>query len=108
MKVLPIGSVIKTHNTKILIASHFSKEVEGKMKYFYLGLPYPKGYCGKENMLAIPFEEEVEVLFEGYQNERGQRYTEALGKVVDQAAISSAEYMKVMTLLMAEAIKTIE
>lgn len=107
MKVLPIGSVIQVENTKGLIVSHFKKAQNEKVVYYYLVVPYPKGFVGEEKMIAVPFDAKKEVLFEGYMSEHGQTYTKQLETISTLASKTDLKTMQLFERVMAEAVKTI-
>ena len=92
MKILPIGSIIKVDNIKLMVSGHFSKEEGDKNQYYYVCLPYPIGYVNKEKIVTVKVETEVEVLHEGYQTERGNTYTEQLSKVSELSVKELAFY----------------
>lgn len=95
MRILPIGSVIKTGEVKLMIVGHFAKETENKNQYYYVALPYPIGYVDKDHVVTIKVEEELEVLHEGYQTERCETYTEQLSKVAELSPKELALYSRI-------------
>ena len=58
MRILPIGSVIKVDNVKVMVVGHFSKEEGDKNQYYYTALPYPIGYVDKDRILTVKVEAE--------------------------------------------------
>lgn len=81
MKLLSIGSVIKYEDTKLMIVGHSTKKETNK--YSYVVVPYPIGFAGKDKILTIEVDKEVQVLYEGYKNEQGDKYISQLGKMAD-------------------------
>ena len=81
MKLLPIGSVIQYENAKLMVIGHFAKKETNK--YSYVVVPYPVGFAGKDKTFAIEADKEVEVLYEGYNTARGEKYMSQLGKMAD-------------------------
>lgn len=104
MRILPIGSVIKTDNMKLMVAGHFSKNENKKLQYYYVAVPYPVGYVGMEKVFTISVEAEVEVLHEGFQTEGGKNYT---NKLESYAKLSPLE-LEIFKQVMSEAAKNMK
>lgn len=95
MRILPIGSVIKVDNVKVMVVGHFSKEEGDKNQYYYTALPYPIGYVDKDRILTVKVEAEMEVLHEGYQTQGCEKYTEQLSKVSELSPKELALYGRI-------------
>ena len=95
MRILPIGSVIKVDNVKLMVAGHFSKEEANKNQYYYVALPYPIGYVSKDKILTVKVEAEMEVIHEGYQTKGCEKYTEQLSKVSELSPKELALYSRI-------------
>lgn len=74
-KILAIGSVVKVNmknlEKPIMIIGRFmksSKEPESKM-YDYLGVVYPYGFVGNDNLILFDEEGIEQILYEGYINQ---------------------------------------
>ena len=81
MRILPIGSVIKVKDVKLMIVGHFSKDKETKVQYYYVTVPYPMGFVDKDKIIAVAINEDFEVVHQGYQTQRCEKYTEQMDKV---------------------------
>lgn len=75
--VFPIGSVVKVRGMEALVTGHVMDEVKGKMVLHYYLVPFPLGYTGAECVRLAP-EQELELLFAGYEDESGEGYTRYL------------------------------
>ena len=94
-KILPIGSVIKVENAKLMVVGHFSKEKDNKNKYYYMAVPYPIGYLSVDKTVYVACDcDDYEVLHEGYQSEKGKQYTEQLSKLSELTPNEVAFYSR--------------
>ena len=95
MKLLPIGSVIKYKDAKLMVVGHDVDKATNK--YSYVVVPYPIGFAGKDKMFAVKVSEEVEVLYVGYNTARGEKYISQLGKMADLTPAQLVFYNTVAT-----------
>ena len=95
MKLLTIGSVIKYEDAKLMIAGHRADKATNK--YSYVVVPYPIGFVGKEKMFSIEADKEFEVIHEGYNTARGEKYMSQLGKMADLTPAQLVFYNTVAT-----------
>ena len=95
MKLLTIGSVIKYKDAKLMVVGHDADKATNK--YSYIVVPYPIGFAGKDKMFKVKANEEVEVLYEGYNTARAEKYMTQLGKVADLTPVQLVFYNSVAT-----------
>lgn len=74
MKILPLGSVIGIQKKKFIISGYRPIENSGNVAAGYMILPYPLGYINQNSIFICPVSSVEEVFFEGYQNERSERF----------------------------------
>lgn len=101
-KILPIGSIIKKENAKLMIIGHNADKKTNE--YSYVVVPYPIGYVGKEKTFTVKVSDEVEVLHTGYNTDRGEKYITNLGKLADLTPAQLVVYNTIAT----EALKRVK
>lgn len=98
--VYPIGSVVKVRGMEALVTGHTMAEKNEKMLLHYYLVPFPLGYTGAE-CVRMASEQDVELLFAGYEDESGNRFNQYLQGLVMAAEKCTAkefrEYWKQAT-----------
>lgn len=84
MNVLPVGSVVRARNMKLMIAGYELFEHKGQVCPGYIAVKYPRGYAGKESLGILHFDEIQEILKEGLHTPGELRFTQGLGRFYDQ------------------------
>ncbi len=102
MAILPIGSVIKVKEVKLMVTGHFSKEKETKNQYYYVCVPYPIGFVDQERVIALSIDEPIEVLHEGYQTERSEKYIKGITAISELTPLQTAVYSRIAVEAMKE------
>lgn len=77
-RILPIGSVVRAHNVKLLLLGARMIEVEAKMTLAYLAVKYPGGYAGDESLGVVLSKDIEEVLFRGNEGRVGKKHNDGL------------------------------
>lgn len=85
MKALPIGSVVRGRDFKLLIIGYMMANVEDKVVTGYKAVKYPRGFAGMESLGILMLDEVQEVLFEGYRTDRETEFTEAIGVFAEES-----------------------
>lgn len=92
-KTLPIGSVVKAGNGKGLVVSGILREKEGKIKKYYLIVPYPAGFTGRDSLYQIEADR-AELIFEGYRGMFSRAYLDYMDGMERAAGMTDAETFK--------------
>ena len=75
--LLPLGSVVKARDLKLMILGDIDQAENGKMRTYYIAVQYPRGFATLASLGMIEPEEIQEVLFTGYIEEGKEGYFKA-------------------------------
>lgn len=86
--LLPAGSVVLlkggSKKTMIIGVLQVMNDKPGEV-YDYIGVPYPEGYIGAENVYAFQHEDINDVVFTGYQNPERNEFVELAEIIMKKA-----------------------
>ncbi|MBQ4528365.1 MAG: DUF4176 domain-containing protein [Clostridia bacterium] len=88
---LPVGSVIRVDDTKLIILGNTTAPEDGKLTDFYLVAKYPLGYMGSKSVSAIKVDDDYKVEFEGYSFAEADKYLAAKRKFNNSLKTISVE-----------------
>ena len=93
MNVLPVGSVVRARDIKLMIAGYelFENKEKNQVRAGYIAVKYPRGYAGRESLGILGFDEIQEVLKEGLHTPGELRFTQGLGRFYHQAETLDGE-----------------
>lgn len=86
-ELLPIGSVVlmRGGTKKIMIIGILQVSEEEKDEvYDYIGVPYPEGYMGADNVFLFQHENINDVIFKGYDNPERQEFIKLMDEVLEK------------------------
>ena len=80
---LPVGTVVKLRleDRMFMIVGYYGTNKTTKKVYDYIGVYYPFGFEGEENLLTFNRSYVKEILHMGYENERFVKFKEELEKI---------------------------
>lgn len=71
-EIMPIGSVVRIKAHQYLVAGYTSETKNGTNKLSYILFPWPAGYLSKKKTFLCRTDQIDEVLYKGYQDDKGQ------------------------------------
>lgn len=76
MNLLPVGTIIETNGTKLMIMGYREFQTE-KFVFFYIVAVYPIGFTGDENSLSlIPINKSYALVSLGYSDSMVEKFLE--------------------------------
>lgn len=87
-ELLPAGSVVllKGGSKKTMIIGVLQVMNDNPEEvYDYIGVPYPEGYIGAENVYAFQHDDINDVIFKGYQNPERDEFVELAEIIMKKA-----------------------
>lgn len=86
--LLPAGSVVLlkggVKKTLIIGVLQIKEDTPGEV-YDYIGVPYPEGYMGMDNVYLFQRENINDVIFRGYENPERDEFFELMDVVMQKA-----------------------
>lgn len=90
-KLIPAGSIVLLKNAvkRLMVIGILQqkKEYEGEVPlvYDYIGVPYPEGYIGPDNVFLFNHEDIEEIVFTGFEDSERTGFFEVLSTVYGKA-----------------------
>lgn len=108
MKLLPLGTVIKTNNNKAIVIGYASNEKDGNETYGYFAVSYPIGFTNTDKVAYIPHDSEFEIVAEGYKTDASEKVLELVAKSLEMMKSVPLEKIEDFNRLYKDAISNIE
>lgn len=71
---MPIGSVLEISQKKWVVLGYNFETNEDQFIMSYIVCAYPLGYAGEESLLIIPVDYDMELIYEGLQDEQFNKF----------------------------------
>ena len=70
MKLVAIGSILEINQKKWVVLGYNFETNEDQFIMSYIVCAYPLGYVGEESLLTIPVDYNMELIYEGFQDDQ--------------------------------------
>ncbi len=98
-KYLPIGSIVRLNNKKIMITGYYSFNYQNSFRpYDYCGCAYPEGLLQLNNLFSFNHNDISEIIFLGYKNDEFDTFNRRLNSTsVDINDVTNNEVLESST-----------